>query len=55
MSSDIDPSVIRDDQKVAKSDLREQFQIAANEITALQLITSIPRRMAYDDAFFDTL
>jgi hypothetical protein len=53
--SDIDPSVIRDDQKVAKSDLREQLQIAANEITALQLLTSITRRMAYDDASFDTI
>jgi hypothetical protein len=53
--SDIDPSVIRDDQKVAKSDLREQLQIAADEITALQLITSTPRRMAYDDVAFDNL
>ncbi len=55
MSSEIDPSVIRDDQKVAKSDLREQLQIAANEITALQLLTSIPRVMAYRDASFDEL
>ena len=55
MSSDIDPSVIRDDQKVAKSDLREQLQIAADEITALQLQTSNIRKMAYDDASFDTL
>jgi hypothetical protein len=55
MSSEIDPAVFRDDQKIAKSDLREQFQIAANEITALQLITSYIRRMAYDDASFDTL
>lgn len=53
--SDIDPSVIRDDQKVAKSDLREQLQIAANEITALQLITSLPRKMAYSDTSFDEL
>lgn len=55
MSSNIDPSVIRDDQKVAKSDLREQFQIAKDEITALQNITALPRRMAYNDADFDTL
>lgn len=55
MSSEIDPSVIRDDQKVAKSDVREQLQIAANEITALQLVTSVIRKMAYNDAEFDTL
>jgi hypothetical protein len=55
MSSEIDPSVIRDDVKVAKSDVREQLQIAADEMTALQLITSTPRRMAYDDVSFDNL
>lgn len=55
MSSEIDPSVIRDGAKVAKADLREQFQIAADEITALQNITALPRRMAYNDADFDTL
>jgi hypothetical protein len=53
--SDIDPSVFRDDTKIAKSDLREQFQIAADEITALQIKTSLIRRMAYEDALFDTL
>ncbi len=53
--SDIDPSVFRDDQKVAKSDLREQFQIAADEITALQQATSIPRKMAMDDTQFDVI
>lgn len=55
MSSEIDPSVIRDIQKVAKSDLREQLQIAANEITELQNVTSVPRRMAYDDTQLDTI
>lgn len=55
MSSQIDPTVIRDNAKVAKSDLREQFQIAADEITALQKITAVPRRMAYNDADFDSL
>ena len=55
MSSEIDPSVIRDDVKVNKSDLREQFQIAADEITALQNTTSTPRTMAFNDADFDTL
>lgn len=55
MTSAIDPSVIRDDQKVAKADLREQLQIAADEISALQLITSNIRRMAYDDLMFDNI
>ena len=55
MSSQIDPSVIRDNQKVAKTDLREQLQIAADEITDLQTKVAIPRKMAYDDASFDTL
>ncbi len=55
MSSQIDPSVIVDGEKVAKSDLREQFQTAADEITALQNITAVPRRMAYNDADFDSL
>ena len=55
MSSNIDPTVIRDDQKVKKSDLREQFEIAATEITALQAKVAIPRSMAYNDSNFDTL
>ena len=55
MSSQIDPTVFRDDAKIAKADLREQFQIAADEITALQKVTAVPRRMAFDDADFDTL
>lgn len=55
MASEIDPTVIVDDQPVAKADLRELFAIAAAEITALQLNTSLTRRMAYDDASFDTL
>lgn len=55
MSSAIDPSVIRDDAKVSKADLREQLQIAKDEITALQNVTALPRRMMLDDANFDTL
>lgn len=55
MSSQIDPSVIRDDQKVAKSDVREQFQIAKDEITDLQRKTRLPWLMAMDDARFDNL
>lgn len=55
MTSQIDPTVIVDDQPVDKADLRDQLQIAANEITALQKITAVPRRMAYDDTEFDTV
>lgn len=55
MTSQIDPLVIRDDQKVAKSDLRAQLEIAKNEITALQQQVSVPRRMAYEDSLFDSL
>lgn len=50
--SDINPDVIVDNEKVAKSDLREQFQIAADEITALQLQVAVPRRMAFDTTQF---
>lgn len=53
--SDVDPNVIRDDAKVAKSDLREQLQIIKDEITALQNVTALPRRMMFDDNVFDTL
>lgn len=55
MASLIDSTVFPDNQQVDKADLREQFEIAANEITALQLATSLIRRMSYDDAQFDTL
>jgi len=55
MTSQIDPTVFPDNQQVDKADLREQFEIAANEISALQLGTSLVRKMAYDDASFDTL
>lgn len=55
MASKIDPSVIADDRKVDKSDLREQLTIAKNEITALQEIINIPVQMAFDDNAFDTI
>lgn len=55
MASQIDPTVFPDNQQVDKADLREQFEIAAAEISALQLTASVIRRMAYDDASFDTL
>ena len=53
--SDVNPNVIRDDAKVEKSDLREQLQIIKDELTALQNITSLPRRMMFSDSEFDTL
>ena len=36
MASNIDPTVFPDNAPVEKSDLRNQFQIAKDEITALQ-------------------
>lgn len=55
MASAIDPTVFPDDQLVDKADLRAQFQIAATEITALQKITSLARKLMYSDAEFDNL
>jgi hypothetical protein len=55
VASEVDPSVFPDNEKVAKSALREQMEIIANEISALQLATSTVRRVAYDDAQFDTI
>jgi hypothetical protein len=54
MASEIDPTVFPDNQKVDKADLREQFTIAKDEITALQKVTAVPRLMAVNDAEFDT-
>ena len=53
--SQIDPTVIRDDQKVQKSDLREQLQIAASEITTLNKKVSIPWRYMTDDTQWTSL
>lgn len=55
MDSEIDPTVFPDNQKVDKADLREQFTIAAQEITALNKKTSVPRMMAFNDALFDVV
>jgi hypothetical protein len=55
MASAITPTVFPDNQLVAKSDLRNQFQIAATEISALQLATKQPRKLAFDDTAFDNL
>lgn len=55
MASLIDSTVFPDNQQVAKADLRNQFAIAATEITALQKVTKLPSKMAYDDTSFDNL
>lgn len=55
MESEIDPTVFPDNQKVEKADLREQFTIAKEEITALMRATSVPRMAAYSDTSFDNL
>lgn len=52
--SDLDPTVFPDNRKVRKADLREQVEIAHDEITALQHRTAIPRQAAFgfeDDGF----
>lgn len=52
--SDIDPTVFPDNQKVAKRNLRGQFTIVKDEITALQQYTAVPSQMAFgglDDDF----
>jgi len=55
MASNIDPTKFPDNVAVAKSDLRQQFQTAKDEITALQNTTSTARRMMYDDAAWNTV
>lgn len=55
MASQIDPTVIVDNQKVDKADLRDQLATARDEITSLQHKVNVPRRMMYDDAQFDTI
>lgn len=55
MSSAIDPTVIEDNVKVDKADLREQLGIARDEISALQLILTYPRRAAFSDTSFNEI
>lgn len=55
MASEIDPSVFPDNQLVDKADLREQFEIAKQEITELQTRTSYVRRMLLDDALWNSV
>lgn len=55
MASEIDPTVFPDNQQVDKSDLRDQFQIAAEEITELQLKVTLARKMMDDDNMWNNL
>lgn len=55
MSSQVDATVPADNVKADKALLRQNFQIIKDEITALQLITAVPRRLAFDDTAFDNL
>lgn len=52
MTSQIDPEIIVDNERVHKSDLREQLQIAKDEISALQQRNSPAREMAFGDELF---
>ena len=53
MASQVDATVPADNVKADKALFRANFQIIKNEITALQVATSTPRKIAYDDAQFD--
>ena len=55
MSSQIDATVPADNVKADKALIRQNFQIAKNEISALQIAVSVPRKMALDDVQFDTV
>lgn len=51
MTSQIDPSVIQDNVRVNKADLREQFEIAKDEISELQKRSSPAFEMAFEEDF----
>ncbi len=55
MASQIDPDVFPDNVKVDKAALRDQFEIAKNEISALQDSSLLSRIVAIDDDSFDNL
>jgi hypothetical protein len=55
MASEIDPTVFPDNELVDKADLRNQFQIAKQEITALQASTSFIRQAIVSDLWFDNI
>jgi hypothetical protein len=49
MESQIDPTVFPDNQAVDKQDLRNQFQIAHDEITSLMNKSSVAQNQMRDD------
>lgn len=56
MSSEIDATVPADNVKASKALIRENFQIAKDEITALQVAVAIPSKIAFgNDAEFDAV
>jgi hypothetical protein len=55
MSSQIDPTVFPDNEPVDKADLRNQFQIAHDEITALQAKATAPQAQMRDDSAWNSV
>jgi len=55
MSSQVDATIPADNVKPDKALVRQNFQIIKNEITALQVLNTVTRRMAFDDVSFDNL
>jgi hypothetical protein len=55
MSSQVDATVPADNVKPDKALVRQNFQIAKDEITALQVLNTVTRKMAFDDIAFDNL
>lgn len=55
MASQVDATVPADNVQPDKADMRANFLVIKNEITALQNVTDLPGLMAYSDASFDTL
>lgn len=55
MASGVDATVPADNVQPDKADMRRNFLVIYNEITALQSKTSQAGQMAYSDASFDSL
>lgn len=55
MSSLINATVPADNVKADKALVRQNFQVAKDEITALQVLNTTPRKMAFDDDSFNNL
>lgn len=55
MSSQVNATVPADNTLPDKALIRTNFQITKNEISALQLVTNVPRKMAFDDSQFDVV